>query len=129
MFQKNDRFLFAARIVFIVLTVIGVLVSIILPIYLAVETENAFYVFYIILYLALCLIFFVFWNLLLTFLVDVKLIRNKLYIQDNAPLVKFTGNLNDPKEKQEEQPKHEDQADADNWKGIGYADGEDIYGD
>ena len=98
MFQKNDRFLFTARIVFMVLTVISVLVSIILPLYLAIETDNGFYLVYILLYLALCVVFVVFWNLFLAFLVDVKLIRNKLYQEDNTTLCEFIGNVHAKKE-------------------------------
>ena len=98
MFQKNDRFLFAARIVFIVLTVIGVLASMIYPIYWAIKMENITYVFFMIFLLAACLIFYVFWNLLLSFLVDVKLIRNNLYQEDNANLHEFMGTVKPKKQ-------------------------------
>ena len=114
-FQKNDRFLFAARIVFIVLTVIGVLVSMIYPIYWAIKTENGFYAFYIVLYFAPCVVFVVFWNLFLAFLVDVKLIRNKLYQEDNTTFCEFIGNVHAKTEvlpeAKPQKKEHEDQSD------------------
>lgn len=111
-FQKNDRFLFAARIVFIVLTVIGVLASMIYPIYWAIKMENITYVFFMIFLLAACLIFYVFWNLLLSFLVDVKLIRNNLYQEDNANLHEFMGTVKPKKEvPAEEEPQKKEPKD------------------
>lgn len=112
MFQKNDRFLFAARIIFIVLTVIFVLASIIYPICVAIVTENGFYTFYIILYFASCVVFVVFWNLFLAFLVDVKLIRNNLYQEDNANLHEFMGTVKPKKEvPAEEEPQKKEPED------------------
>ena len=79
------------------------------------QNGKRIYAFYIVLYFVLCLIFFVFWNLLLSFLVDVKLIRNNLYQEDNANLHEFMGTVKPKKEvPAEEEPQKkepEDQSD------------------
>lgn len=86
MFKKGDWFFLAAWIIFIVLTAAAVIASVVWPIAVAITFRNGLFALIIIPCLVGCFVFLVLWNLLLSYLCDIKLVRNKLYGQRNDNL-------------------------------------------
>lgn len=88
MFEKNDRILFIMRFVINVVSLLIGFLCIVLGIVLA--TQNVPYGFIIIFAGPVSACFFwLVWQLLFSYLCDIKLIRNKLYGQDNDDLSIF----------------------------------------
>lgn len=88
MFEKNDKALLLARIIFIVFIGIIAVGSVILGITYAVIYHPAYFLLIFAGWFA-CFITWVWVRLLLTYLCDIKLIRNKLYGENNANLEVF----------------------------------------
>lgn len=88
MFEKNDKALLTARIIIIATIVISAIISLIVGILLAVYV-NGLYFLYAFIGWFFCWLLWVFAKLYLSFLCDVKLIRNKLYGIDNKGLEVF----------------------------------------
>lgn len=88
MFEKNDRILFIMRFVINVVSLLIGFLCIVLGIVLA--TQNVPYGFIIIFAGPVSACFFwLVWQLLFSYFCDIKLIRNKLYGQDNDDLSIF----------------------------------------
>ena len=88
MFKRNDKALRISRIIFIVIIVIIAVLSLVTGIILAVDYEGVYFLFTFVGWF-LCWIMWVFTRLYLSYLVDIKLIRNKLYGESNEELEVF----------------------------------------
>lgn len=89
MFEKNDKALRTSRIIIIVFICIVAVASLVMGIVLSVVLENAIYMLVTLAGWFLCWISWIFTRLYLSYLVDVKLIRNKLYNENNDGLEVF----------------------------------------
>lgn len=89
MFEKNDRILFAAKIILYFAIFIFAVASLVLGIVLSIVMESS--VLFLVAFAGwfVCLLMWVFSKLLLSYLCDIKLIRNKLYGESNAKLERF----------------------------------------
>ncbi len=88
MFKKNDEALLLARALILVAIVILAVGSLVMGIVLAV-TVNAVLFLLTFAGLFLCMLLWVFSSLFLSYLCDIKLIRNKLYGESNDGLKEF----------------------------------------
>ena len=88
MFLENDRALLTARRIFVALTIVFALLSLTMGIVLAALIHWAL-IFTAVVGWFLDWLMWVFTNLLLSYLCDVKLIRNKLYEESNDDLAAF----------------------------------------
>lgn len=88
MFEKNDKALLTARIIINVIIGIFALLSLVMGIVLAVLVYWALFLTAVAGWL-LCWIMWIFSSLYLSYLCDIKLIRNKLYGEDNDGLEAF----------------------------------------
>lgn len=86
MFDKNDGYLFAARVAAGLLTAALAVLAAMLAILFFAEGEILLAVFALLGGGALCFIFWLACRLVISFLIDVKLIRNKLYGADSRLL-------------------------------------------
>lgn len=84
MFHKYDKFWFWARIAMYILLFLSLAGAIIVPVVCAVQYVNAIYFLYIIPALIVCVVMWIFFELFFGMLLDIKLIRNKLYNESNA---------------------------------------------
>lgn len=89
MFEKNDRILFAAKIVLYFAIFIFAVASLVLGIVLSIVMESSALFLVAFAGWFVCLLMWVFSKLLLSYLCDIKLIRNKLYGESNAKLERF----------------------------------------
>ena len=85
MFEKNDKALLTTRIIVIVFIGIVAVGSLVMGIVLAVKIDGVYFLFTFVGWF-LCWIMWVFTRLYLSYLVDIKLIRNKLYGESNEGL-------------------------------------------
>lgn len=88
MFKRNDKALRISRIIYIVTIGISAVLSLIVGIVLAVKIDGVYFLFPVVVWF-LCWIIWVFIRLWLSYLVDIKLIRNKLYGESNEELEVF----------------------------------------
>lgn len=89
MFEKNDRILFAAKIIIYIAIFIFAVASLVLGIVLSIVMESSALFLVAFAGWFVCLLMWVFSKLLLSYLCDIKLIRNKLYGESNAKLESF----------------------------------------
>ncbi len=89
MFEKNDRILFAAKIILYFAIFIFAVASLVLGIVLSIVMESSALFLVAFAGWFVCLLMWVFSKLLLSYLCDIKLIRNKLYGESNAKLERF----------------------------------------
>ena len=89
MFEKNDRILFAAKIILYFAIFIFAVASLVLGIVLSIVMESSALFLVALAGWFVCLLMWVFSKLLLSYLCDIKLIRNKLYGESNAKLERF----------------------------------------
>ncbi len=89
MFEKNDRILFAAKIIIYIAIFIFAVASLVLGIVLSIVMESSALFLVAFAGWFVCLLMWVFSKLLLSYLCDIKLIRNKLYGESNAKLERF----------------------------------------
>ena len=89
MFEKNDRILFAAKIILYFAIFIFAVASLVLGIVLSIVMESRALFLVAFAGWFVCLLMWVFSKLLLSYLCDIKLIRNKLYGESNAKLERF----------------------------------------
>lgn len=88
MFLRNDKALLTTRIIIIITTVIFALISLIIGIVSAVQIHGAYFLLTVIGWF-FCWLRWVIWKLILSYICDVKLIRNKLYGESNDGLNVF----------------------------------------
>lgn len=88
MFKENDKALLTARVIFIVFICISAVSSLVIGILLAVYVNWLYFLFTFAGWFA-CWITWVFIRLYLSYLCDIKLIRNKLYNESNEGLEVF----------------------------------------
>lgn len=88
MFKRNDYALKVARILLIISVILGSILSFVLGIVYAVKYEW-WHIYIIPSGWLSCFIIWIFGRLILSFFCDVKLIRNKLYDEDNFNLEEF----------------------------------------
>lgn len=88
MFKRNDKALLTTRIIFMVIIGILAVLSLVAGILLAVEFDGVYFLFTFVGWF-LCWIMWVFTRLYLSYLADIKLIRNKLYGANNDDLDVF----------------------------------------
>ena len=106
MFEKNDKALFTTRVIFIVFTVISVLSWLAIGITLAVEIRW-YYIFLTFAGWFSCWIVWVFEKLFISYMCDIKLIRNSLYEESNRDLeiglkMKFGNSVSPAQQKKNE---------------------------
>ncbi len=89
MFEKNDRILFAAKIILYFAIFIFAVASLVLGILHSIVMESSALFLVAFAGWFVCLLMWVFSKLLLSYLCDIKLIRNKLYGESNAKLERF----------------------------------------
>lgn len=89
MFEKNDRILFAAKIILYFAIFIFAVASLVLGIVLSIVMESSALFLVAFAGWFVCLLMWVFSKLLLSYLCDIKLIINKLYGESNAKLERF----------------------------------------
>lgn len=89
MFEKNDKQLLTIRTVIDVITILFFVIGIICSIILLVNREIFPGVFLLVFVPLCCWLMWLAWRLMMTFLCDVKLIRNKLYGIGNENLKVF----------------------------------------
>ena len=111
MFGKTDKFWFLGRIIFYAILILDTIVAVAVPVALAIVGKDGITALYILPGLLGCFILWVFGNLFFSFLLDVKLIRNKLYHEENT---NFAGILNDSKNETQKEIKEEEEEDKDN---------------
>lgn len=102
MFNRNDYALFAARILLIIFFYVGIIASLVIGILCAVKIHWAFFLLIFAGWIATC-ISWIFARLMLSFFCDVKLIRNKLYIEENKKLEVFFKSKKDSVVKENEE--------------------------
>ena len=98
MFEKNDRILFAAKIILYFAIFIFAVASLVLGIVLSIVMESSALFLVAFAGWFVCLLMWVFSKLLLSYLCDIKLIRNKLYGESNAKLERFLKESDDSTE-------------------------------
>lgn len=91
MFEYNDGMLLAARIVANVLFALNSIIALVGGIVLS-ALSSAIFLLYGLIYILGSWVIWIIARLILSFICDVKLIRNKLYDQTNNNLAVFTGN-------------------------------------
>ncbi|MCH5157313.1 MAG: SHOCT domain-containing protein [Clostridiales bacterium] len=89
MFKRNDKALLTSRIIIMVTIGIIAVLSLVAGILLAVDNESGVYILVTFAGWFLCWIMWVFARLYLSYLVDIKLIRNKLYGENKDVLDVF----------------------------------------
>lgn len=89
MFEKNDRALLTVRKILIVIICIFAVLSLAEGIILTINYKNGAYFFLTFAGWFLCWLVWIFARLYLSYLCDIKLIRNKLYGEDNDALDVF----------------------------------------
>lgn len=98
MFEKNDKQLLTMRILLNVVTIIFVLLGVIFGIIYLANDAIALGLVFLLLIPFLCWLMWVVARLFLTYLCDIKLIRNKLYGVDNDNLKVFLGERQTPEQ-------------------------------
>ena len=91
MFERNDKALLTTRTIVIVIIGIFAVLSLVLGIVLAVEIDGVYFLFAFVGWF-FCWLAWVFARLYLSYLCDIKLIRNKLYGESNYGLDVFLKN-------------------------------------
>lgn len=91
MFERNDRALLITRIIIMVTIAIFAVLSLVMGIVLAVVIDGVYFLFALAGWFA-CWLLWVGARLYLSYLVDIKLIRNKLYGENNEDLEAFLKN-------------------------------------
>ena len=89
MFTKNDKALLTTRIIIMVTIGILAIASLVAGIWLSVEAEEGLFILITIAGWFVCWLAWVFARLYLSYLCDIKLIRNKLYGENNDDLEAF----------------------------------------
>lgn len=89
MFEKNDKQLLAIRTIINVVTILFAIIGIICSIILLVNEEIFLGIFLLVFIPFFSWFMWIIWRLIMTFLCDIKLIRNKLYGVDNDNLKVF----------------------------------------
>lgn len=89
MFEKNDKQLLTIRTIINVVTILFVIIGIICSIILLVNKEIFLGVFLLVFIPFFSWFMWIIWRLIMTFLCDIKLIRNKLYGVENDNMKVF----------------------------------------
>ena len=100
MFRNNDKTLFITRLIVIVTLGIFAVLSLGVGIFLAVTIKGVYFLFTFVGWF-LCWLFWVGARLVFSYLVDIKLIRNKLYDESNDGLEMFLDNAFSKRERNE----------------------------
>ncbi len=98
MFEKNDKQLLTIRTIINVVTILFVIIGIICSIILLVNKEIFLGVFLLVFIPFFSWFMWIIWRLIMTFLCDIKLIRNKLYGVENDNMKVFLGERQTPEQ-------------------------------
>ena len=98
MFEKNDTQLLTIRTIINVVTILFVIIGIICSIILLVNKEIFLGVFLLVFIPFFSWFMWIIWRLIMTFLCDIKLIRNKLYGVENDNMKVFLGERQTPEQ-------------------------------